>query len=105
MFHKIVVALDYSEFSGPILDEAIFFAKLMGAQLKLLNVLSVEDTVGYQLSVYPGSFYSALTETQFEQYRAEWTKFKNRSLQLLEVDLETAKAAGVSNPPTEVRGL
>jgi nucleotide-binding universal stress UspA family protein len=96
MFHKIVVALDYSEFSGPTLDEAISLAKLMGAQLKLLNVLSMEDTTGYQLSVYPGTVYSALTETQFEQYRAEWTKFKNRSLQLLEADLETAKAAGVS---------
>jgi nucleotide-binding universal stress UspA family protein len=101
MFHKIVVALDYSEFSGPILDEAIALAKLMGAQLKLLNVLSVEDSAGYQLSVYPGGFYpggfySAVTEMQFEQYRAEWTKFKNRSLQLLEADLETAKTAGVS---------
>jgi nucleotide-binding universal stress UspA family protein len=51
MFHKIVVALDYSEFSGPMLNEAISLAKMMGAQLKLLNVLSLDDRAGYQFSV------------------------------------------------------
>ncbi len=96
MFHKIVVALDYSEFSDQVLDEAISLAKMMSAQLRLLNVLSLEDRAGYQFSMYPGGFYSALSETQFEQYREEWTAFKNRSLQLLEADLETVKAAGVS---------
>jgi nucleotide-binding universal stress UspA family protein len=96
MFHKIVVALDYSELSDQVLDEAISLAKMMSAQLRLLNVLSLEDRSGYQFSVYPGGFYSALNETQFERYREEWTEFKNRSLQLLEADLETVKAAGVS---------
>jgi nucleotide-binding universal stress UspA family protein len=96
MFHKIVVALDYSEFSGPILDEAISLAKMMGAQLRLLNVLSLDDRAGYQFSVYPEGSYFALNATQFERYREEWIAFKNQSLQLLEADLEAAKAAGVS---------
>jgi nucleotide-binding universal stress UspA family protein len=96
MFHKIVVALDYSEFSGPILDEAISLGQLMGAHLILLNVLSLDDRAGYQFSVYPEVSYLALNATQFERYREEWTEFKNRSLHLLEADLEVAKAAGVN---------
>jgi nucleotide-binding universal stress UspA family protein len=96
MFHKIVVALDDSEFSGPILEEALSLAKMMGAQLRLLNILSLDDRAGYQFSAYPEGSYFALNATQFEQYREEWTEFKNRSLRLLEADLEAAKAAGVS---------
>lgn len=96
MFHKIVVALDYSELSGQVLDEAISLAKMIGAQLRLLNVLSLEDRAGYQFSMYPGGFYSAPSEMQLARYREEWTEFKNRSLRLLEADLETVKAAGVS---------
>lgn len=96
MFHKIVVALDYSEFSGPIFDKSISLAKMMGAQLGLINVLSLEDSVGYQPVVYPGGFYSVLTEPQLERYREEWTEFKNRNLRQLEASLEKAKAAGIS---------
>ncbi len=96
MFHKIAVALDYSEFSDQILSEAISLAKTMSAQLRLLNVLSLEDGARYQFSMYPGGFYSGLSEMQFEQSREEWTEFQNRSLRLLEADLETVKAAGVS---------
>ncbi|WP_404785000.1 universal stress protein [Altericista sp. CCNU0014] len=96
MFHKIVVALDYAEPSSPVFDEALSLAKMMGAQLRLLNVLSFEDSVGYQLPAYPGGFYAALTEPQLNLYREEWAEFKNRSLRQLEADIETAKAAGVS---------
>jgi nucleotide-binding universal stress UspA family protein len=96
MFHKIVVALDYSEFSGPMLNEAISLAKMMGAQLKLLNVLSLDDGAGYQFSVYPEGSYFALNPAQFERYHEEWVALKNRNLRLLEADLEAAKAVGVS---------
>lgn len=96
MFHKIVVALDYSELASPIFDEAISLAKIMGAQLRLLHVVSLEDGFGYQPSVYPGGFYSAISEQRLDLYREQWTEFKTRNLQRLEADTETAKATGVS---------
>jgi nucleotide-binding universal stress UspA family protein len=104
MFHKIVVALDYSEYSDSILGEAISLAKMMGAQLKLLHVLSLEDRTGYQFSAYPEVSYFAINAGQFERYHEEWTEFKNWSLQLLEADLEAAKAAGVSTELSQLFG-
>lgn len=83
MFHKILVALDYSEFASPIFDEAISLAKIMGAQLRLLHVVSLEDGFSYQPSVYLGGFYSAISEQQLDLYQEQWTEFKTRNLQRL----------------------
>jgi nucleotide-binding universal stress UspA family protein len=104
MFHKILVALDYSECSESVLGGAISLAKMMGAQLRLLHVLSLEDKAAYQFLAYPEASYFALTAGQFERYYEEWTEFKNRSLQLLEADLEAAKAAGVSTELSQLFG-
>jgi nucleotide-binding universal stress UspA family protein len=104
MFYKILVALDYSEYCDSVLDEAISLAKMMGAQLRLLHVLSLEDNVGYQFSAYPEVSYFALNAGQFERYYEEWTEFKNQSLQLLEADFEAAKAAGVSTKLSQLFG-
>jgi nucleotide-binding universal stress UspA family protein len=104
MFHKVVVALDYSDFSPSILDTAIALAKITDAQLKLVHVVSLEDGSGYQPLVYAGGFYSLVTEQQFDQYREAWTKFKKQNLDKLEADTEAAKAAGVSAESFQIDG-
>jgi nucleotide-binding universal stress UspA family protein len=102
MFNQLIVALDYSEFARPVLDEAISLAGAMGAQLMLLHVLSPEDSPGYQLSLYAEGYYPPLNDSDL--YYQEWSAFKNRSLQHLEADTDTAKAAGVSAEFTQLYG-
>jgi nucleotide-binding universal stress UspA family protein len=102
MFHKVVVALDYSEFASPIFEEAVSLAKVMGAQLQLIHVLSLEDAPGYQLSLYAEGYYPPLTEDNL--YHREWTEFKNQSLHHLEADVESANVAGVSAEFSQLYG-
>lgn len=102
MFNRLIVALDYSEFARPVLEEAISLAEVMGAQLMLLHVLSPEDAPGYQLSLYAEGYYPPLNDSDL--YYQEWNAFKNKSLQQLEDDTDAAKAAGVSAEFTQLYG-
>jgi nucleotide-binding universal stress UspA family protein len=108
MFRKILVALDYSldysEITRPILDEAISLAKVMEAKLMLLHVLSPDDSAGRDLAIYPGAYYLTPTEEWLETYRQEWEQFKDRNLQQLENDTESAKAAGISAECCQIFG-
>lgn len=104
MFQKIVVALDNSDLAHTVLEEAIALAKVTYAQLKLVHVVSLEDSSGSQPIVYVGGFYSLVTEQQFDQYREAWAEFKKQSLDKLEAATETAKAAGVDAESCQLDG-
>ncbi|HEY9648249.1 MAG TPA: universal stress protein [Chroococcidiopsis sp.] len=96
MFHKVVVALDRTESSSLVFEEAVSLAKATGAQLMLIHVLPPENVAGQQMSLYTEGYYLSLPQERLELFHREWNEFKNWSLQHLQSDVDTAKAAGVS---------
>jgi nucleotide-binding universal stress UspA family protein len=81
MFHKILVALDYSDRSRQALDEAIALAKLTDAKVMLMHVLSPSD------QAYPMQVRSPVTDIGVDSaFSAEMMQLYAQQLQQFEQD-------------------
>ena len=56
MFHKILVAIDKSEMSQHVFDEAVSLAKAVCAELMLLHVLNPFDEIYLYPTAFPPAF-------------------------------------------------
>ncbi|NJK52910.1 MAG: universal stress protein, partial [Leptolyngbyaceae cyanobacterium SU_3_3] len=96
MVHKILVALDQSEMSTQVFEQAISLAKDTHASLMLLNVLSPFEKA-YSSASYPGSngvFFGASEQTvQF--YVEHWKRLEQESIEWLRSLEAKAIKAGV----------
>ncbi len=95
MFQKILVALDRSERSEQIFDEALALAKSLNAALMLVHVLSPMEE-GYPMPVYPApdSVYPGYEEA-VRVYAQQWQVFERQGLALLQDLNSKAIAAGI----------
>lgn len=97
MFHKILAAIDDSDLSLCVFNDALALAKATAAHLVLLNVLSTDDEAspnppflsGYAL--YP----DALSRSIVENYQDLWKNYAQKELEMLRSLTEQATTAGV----------
>jgi nucleotide-binding universal stress UspA family protein len=77
MFHKILVAIDNSETSKYVFDEALYSAKTTNACLILLHVLSPYEE-GYPVMPGPTSLacYPGMQDEAVKAYLEEWKTYK-----------------------------
>ena len=96
MYRHILVALDNTELSGVVLEQAIALAQGICAKLTLLHVLCSEEGVSPVMPLMPlPDYYPALAATTLEQYQEEWEAFSVKSLEHLAAAKAQAQAAGV----------
>ncbi|NKB17884.1 MAG: universal stress protein [Pseudanabaena sp. CRU_2_10] len=97
MFNKILAAIDASESSKKVFEEALSLAKLSNAELMLLHVLSPLDE-GYPTLMFPGAadVYPNLYEETIRSYRSQWNEFEEQNLNFLRSLSTEANKAGVT---------
>jgi nucleotide-binding universal stress UspA family protein len=97
MFHKILVAIDYAEFSQQVFDQALTLARATSASLVLLNVLSLEDEIRLTPPMLSGyeSYPIGLSSKAGELYQELWQTHAERSLEMLQTLTQQATTAGV----------
>jgi nucleotide-binding universal stress UspA family protein len=97
MFNKILAAIDASESSKKVFDEALSLAKLSNAQLMLLHVLSPLDE-GYPTLMFPGAadVYPNLYDEIIKSYKTQWQEFEEQNLNILRSLSTEADKAGIT---------
>lgn len=98
MFHKILVALDYSNVSREVLDTATALAKASGASLTLLHVLSSSEPDYPDLTAFVKAFCHLdpkIRNDALLDYAQQWQKFEVRNRKLLLSFAREAEVAGV----------
>jgi nucleotide-binding universal stress UspA family protein len=97
MFNKILAAIDASESSKKVFDEALSLAKLSNAQLMLLHVLSPLDD-GYPTLMFPGAadVYPNLYDEIIKSYKHQWQEFEEQNLNILRSLATEADKAGIT---------
>lgn len=99
MFHKILIALDTSTSSRKVFDEGLTLAKVVGANLTLLHVLSPDEEGSPNISLlYSPDYYVGLGMSSeiIKMQQKQWEEFVNRGLEMLRALAGEATAAGVS---------
>ncbi|MEO1375908.1 MAG: universal stress protein [Cyanobacteria bacterium J06635_10] len=77
MFTKILVALDYSDTSQYLFDEAVCLAQKTGASLMLLHVVSTFDEPSVDPSfIQPNILYAELQSETHHQNLSDWEQIK-----------------------------
>ncbi|MGQ4646440.1 universal stress protein [Lyngbya aestuarii] len=105
MFQKILVAFDNSSNGQAVFEQALSLAKLTGASLMLLHVLSEGQEGAPQLASLSGmSYYPGLREDAVINYRKQWEAFENKCLEQLRSLTAQASTAGVSTEFTQSVG-
>jgi nucleotide-binding universal stress UspA family protein len=107
MFHKILVALDYSTRSQQALDEAIELAKLAHAEILLIHVLSPSDQA-YPIQagnpVLDIGVNSGFSQEMMQLYAQQLQQFEQENLKRLQVLVKEVYAQGVPVNSTQVFG-
>ncbi len=102
MFNKILVALDRSESSIKVFEQALSLAKLTSANLMLLHVLSHEEDGSPEALIFPNiDYYPGWNEQSFKLYQEHWEKFKNEGLQMLQSFSAQANTSGIKTEFTQ----
>ena len=105
MFNKILVAVDRSEMSIKVFEQALSLAKITSANLMLLHVLSQEEEGSPEALVFPNiDYYPGWNEQSFKLYQEHWEKFKNEGLQMLQSWSAQANTSGVNTEFTQNTG-
>lgn len=97
MFHKILAAVDTSKVNQHVLSRAVELAKLRGAQLNVLHVLSPEENGCPDVTSYLRTYYSSpeASDKAEEHCQKRWEEFSQKCLQMVQSQADEAKAAGV----------
>jgi nucleotide-binding universal stress UspA family protein len=93
MFDKILVAVDSSPLSNKVFEEAVSFAKITGAHLILLHVISPYDDSYLSLV---GVSYPNLHSENVEYYMRALNKLKEEGLKYLQQLCQKASELGVN---------
>jgi nucleotide-binding universal stress UspA family protein len=105
MFKKILVALDRSEMGKQVFAQGLALAKMSGASLVLLHVVSVEEEgIPYVPIASSFDYYSGMTEQAFEFQQQQWEKWKNQGIEMLQYFSAQANTAGVNTEFTQNLG-
>lgn len=94
MFARILVAIDSSPIGKTVFDKALDLAKVIGANIMLLHVLSHEEGMPIPIS-FGSEYHTGLNSKALELYQQQYKDFENHSLRLLQSYAAQATAAGV----------
>lgn len=105
MFHKILVAMDNSEMSKYVFDEALYLAKATNACLMLLHVLSPYEQ-GYPVMPALSSlvYYPKMQDEAVKAYLEQWEAHKEQGLERLRSLATEATELGVATEFTQTPG-
>jgi nucleotide-binding universal stress UspA family protein len=106
MYTKILVALDQSEASGPVFQQALEIAQATQASLMLVHGLSSEEE-GSPVSLPPladGNYWmpGTTTEMNFDIWRESWERYEAEGIDRLR---RFAAMANEQNVATEFRQI
>jgi nucleotide-binding universal stress UspA family protein len=107
MFHKILVALDYSDRSRQALGEAIALAKLAHAEIMLLHVLSTSDQAYPIQAGYPLvdiGVTSGFSQEMMQLYAQQLQQFEQENLKRLQFFVREVENQGVPVNCTQIFG-
>ena len=105
MFNKILAAVDRSDISIKVFEQALSLAKITSANLMLLHILSQEEEGSPEALIYPNiDYYPGWNEQSFKLYQEHWDKFKNEGLQMLQSWSAQANTSGVNTEFTQNTG-
>ncbi len=96
MYRHLLIALDNSDLSRGVMQQAIALAQDTGARLTLLHVLCSEEVMSPTMPLIPvPEYYPSLSATTMELYQEEWKAFEAKSLAVLENYQRQAESAGI----------
>lgn len=97
MFKKILVAIDRTDYSKAVFQEALALAKATQSQLLLLHVMSPFDE-SYPMLAYPiaDELYSGMHEEAMKTYTRQWEEAEVAAREFLRGLTDEALAAGVT---------
>lgn len=105
MYDKILVAIDQSEISQHIFDEAVFLAKATNAEMMLLHILSpLEDPYISPIFMQPDAIYPTVPPAPTDTYIRQWEQIKQERLEWLRSLTNTATDIGVKTGFTQNMG-
>jgi len=105
MFQKIIVALDNSSQGQGVFEQALSLAKVTGASLMLLHVLSEGEEGAPELASFSGmGYYPGLREDVLKTYREQWEAFESKCVEQLRSLTAKANTAGVNAEFTQSVG-
>ncbi|MEA5575692.1 universal stress protein [Anabaena sp. UHCC 0451] len=105
MFHKILVALDNSDRSQYIFEQALSLAQSSEAEMMLLHILSpLEDPYINPIFLQPETIYPTLHTDTINQYMQAWDELRQDRLNWLRSLTQTAVNAGVKTEFTQTVG-
>ena len=105
MFHKILVAMDGSEISKHVFDEALPLAKAIRVSLMLLHVLSGEEEGGPNMPMLSSmGSYAAVRGGNWEIDQKQWEALENQGLELLRSHMARANTVGVYTEFRQIAG-
>lgn len=105
MFKKILVALDRSEMSKQVFEQGLALAKMTGASLMLLHVLSVEEEGSPYVPMFSSfDYYSGMSEQAFELYQQQLEMWKNQGVEILQHLSAQANTTGVNTEFRQILG-
>jgi nucleotide-binding universal stress UspA family protein len=97
MFAKILVALDNSEMSQIIFDQAVFLAKAIKAEITLLHILSpLEDPYINPIFLQADALYPAANTEAMNAYMKVWDEMKETRLNWLKSLTQEAVNLGIN---------
>lgn len=105
MFRKLLVAIDQSNASLPVVEHAIALSQAIGAEILFLHVLSPLDE-GYPSPIFPGpdGVLPTIHAETIKIYDQQWETFERAGLAYLRSLTEQATASGVGAEFTQAIG-
>ncbi|WP_315789792.1 universal stress protein [Fischerella sp. JS2] len=104
MFKKILIALDSSEMGKHVFEQGFALAKMTGASLLLLHVLSSEEEGSPYIPVSTFDYYSGMWEQVCEFHQQEWDKWKHQGVEMLQSFCAQANTANVNAEFRQISG-
>ena len=96
MFSKVLVAIDTSDMSQHVFDEAVSLAKTNDARLLLLHILNpLDEQYIDPVFVQPTILYPEYKAQRNEVHLKDWAKLKEDRLKWLDSRCEEAKKIGI----------
>lgn len=102
MFNKVLVALDRSDRSQQVFEQAFGLAKLTSANLMLLHVLSPEeDDIPDTMILSQMDYYPGWGDDSMKKYMEKWELRKNAGLKMLQTFCTEANIQNINTEFTQ----
>ena len=97
MYHKLLVAIDTSDTSEHVFEQAVSLAKINNARLMLLHVLNpLDEQYIDPMFVQPTILYPEYQAQKNEINIKDWSKLKQERLKWLRSQCEQARKLGIA---------